>query len=72
MQLKTYQHNALDQLDLWLDALKEALQEREEAKEFYGKRGKKIPDDMADYPGSAWNSLKAQNVLPTVQNQDSP
>ena len=70
MQLKTYQHNALDQLDHWLDALKEALQEREEAKEFYGKRGKKIPDDMADYPGFAWNNLKEQNVLPTVQNQD--
>ena len=70
MQLKTYQQTALDQLDRWLDALKDALSEREEAKEFYGKRGKNIPDDMADYPRSAWNSLKEQNVLPSVQNQD--
>ena len=70
MQLKTYQQNALDQLDRWLEALKNALQEREEAKEFYAKRGKNIPDDMADYPSSAWNSLKAQNGLPAVQNQD--
>ncbi len=70
MQLKIYQQQALDQLDHWLEALKDALQEREEAKEFYGKRGKNIPDDMADYPSSAWKSLKEQSILPAVQNQD--
>ena len=31
---------------------------------------RKFPDDMADYPCSAWNNLKEQNILPTVQNQD--
>ncbi len=47
MQLKTYQQNALEQLDRWLEALKEALQEKEEAKEFYAKRVKPIPDDTS-------------------------
>ena len=70
MQLKTYQQNTLDQLDRWLDALKDALQEKEEAKEFYAKRGKNIPADMGNYPLSAWNRLRDQNVLPFVQDQD--
>ena len=71
MQLKNYQQNALEQLDRWLAALREGLQEREEAKAFYAKREKSIPDEIGNYPLSAWKSLKEQNVLPGISDNGS-
>ena len=70
MQLKTYQHNALDQLDRWLDALKDARLKRETATKALEESGVDVPEELKNYPLSAWKSLKAQNVLPAVQNQD--
>ena len=64
MQLKNYQQQALEQLEHWLDALKEALKDREDAKEFYGGKHKEVPPHMQNYPASAWASLKEHGVLP--------
>ena len=44
MQLKTYQQNALDQLDRWLDALKEARLKREKASKALEESGLDVPD----------------------------
>ena len=70
MQLKTYQQNALDQLDCWLDALKDARLTRETATKALKESGVDVPEELKNYPLSAWKSLKEQNVLPAVQNQD--
>ena len=66
MQLKNYQQHALEQLDCWLNALKQALKERKEAEEFYGSRNKDVPATMENYPAVAWEKLKDQNVLPGI------
>ena len=66
MQLKTYQQNVLDQLDRWLDALKEARLKRETASKALKESGLDVPEELKNYPLAAWNCLKAQNVLPTV------
>ena len=70
MQLKTYQQNALDQLDRWLDALKEARLKGEKATKALEESGVDVPEELKNYPQSAWKSLKEQSVLPAVQNQD--
>ena len=70
MQLKTYQQNALDQLDRWLDALKDARLKRETASKALKESGLDVPEELKNYPLLAWKSLKESNVLPTVQNQD--
>ena len=70
MQLKTYQHNALDQLDRWLEALKEArLNSEKAAKALEGIVGD-VPEELKNYPLSAWKSLNDQHVLPAIQNRD--
>ena len=58
MQLKTYQQNALEQLDRWLAALKEALKDAADGEEFYAKKKKPIPEELKNYPRAAWQSLK--------------
>ena len=70
MQLKTYQQNALDQLDRWLEALKDARLKCEKATKALEESGVDVPEELKNYPRSAWKSLKEQNVLPAVQNQD--
>ena len=70
MQLKIYQQNALDQLDRWLDALKDARLQRETATKALKKSGVDVPEELKNYPLSAWKSLKEQSILPAVQNQD--
>ncbi len=70
MQLKTYQHNALDQLDRWLDALRDARLKCEKATQALEESGFDVPDALKNSPLSAWKSLKEQSVLPTVQSQD--
>ena len=68
MQLKTYQQNALEQLDRWLEALKEARKDAADGEEFYAKKNKPVPEELKNYPRSAWTSLKEQNVLPGIAN----
>ncbi len=71
MQLKNYHQQALEQLDRWLDALKESRKETADAKEFYAQKRKPIPEALKNYPHSAWQNLKEQNVLPGIpQNGD--
>ena len=70
MQLKTYQQNALDQLDRWLDALKDARLKCEKATKALEESDVDVPEELKNYPQSAWKSLKEQSVLPAVQNQD--
>ena len=66
MQLKTYQQNALEQLDRWLEALKEARKDAADGEEFYAKKKRPVPEELKNYPRSAWQSLKEQNVLPGI------
>ena len=70
MQLKTYQHNALDQLDRWLEALKEARLAFEKAAKALEGIGGDVLEVLKNYPRSAWKSLNDQHVLPAVHNQD--
>ena len=70
MQLKTYQQNALDQLDRWLEALKEARLKCEKVTQALEESGVAVPEEVKNYPLAAWRNLKNQNVLPAVQNQD--
>ena len=66
MQLKTYQQTALDQLDRWLDALKETRLTSAKAGKALEEQGIDTPDDLKNYPQSAWNNLKEQGVLPGI------
>ena len=68
MQLKNYQQNALEQLDRWLAALKEAHKDAADGEEFYAKKKRPVPEELKNHPLSAWNSLKQQNVLPGISN----
>ena len=70
MQLKTYQQNALEQLDRWLDDLKDARLKCQTATQALKESRLDVPEELKNYPLSAWKSLKEQNILPTVQNQD--
>ncbi len=66
MQLKNYQQQALEQLDRWLDALKEARLEGEKAGKVLSESGIDLPEALKNYPRSAWQSLKDQNILPGI------
>ena len=68
MQLKTYQQNALEQLDRWLEALKEARRDAADGEEFYAKKKKPVPEELKNYPRAAWQSLKETNVLPGISD----
>ena len=46
MQLKNYQQNALEQLDRWLVALKEAHKDAADGEEFYAKKKKPVPEGL--------------------------
>ena len=66
MQLKEYQQNALEQLDRWLDALKEARLNIEKVGKVFEEQDIAAPEELKNYPLSAWNNLKNQNVLPGI------
>ncbi|WP_423907257.1 DEAD/DEAH box helicase [Candidatus Spongiihabitans sp.] len=66
MQLKNYQQTALEQLDRWLDALKEARLKGEKARKVLAKSGIDTPEELKNYPLSAWKSLQEQGVLPGI------
>jgi len=68
VQLKNYQKNALEQLDRWLGALKEAHKDAADGEEFYARKKKPVPEELKNYPRSAWQSLKEQNVLPGISD----
>lgn len=66
MQLKNYQQNALEQLDRWLDALKEAKKDLTDAEVFFAGKKKPVPEELKNFPATAWNSLKAKTILPGI------
>ena len=66
MQLKTYQQNALEQLDRWLDALKVARKDTADAEEFYTTKQKPVPKELKNHPRAAWKILEDQNFLPGI------
>ena len=82
MELKDYQQQALDALDRYLEALKEAHQQADKATAYLASDG--IPDFLIeqaenlarqaeDYPHIAWESLRQAAILPGItdaQGQD--
>ncbi|MGR3913923.1 MAG: DEAD/DEAH box helicase family protein [Gammaproteobacteria bacterium] len=66
MQLKDYQQDALEQLDRYLAALKQARLAGETAAPALAAQGMDIPEELTDYPRAAWNILKKQNELPAI------
>ncbi len=68
MQLKTYQQNALEQLDRWIDAIKKARSNSAKAIKALQDTGiDDIPEQFKNYPSAAWEILKKQGVLPGIQ-----
>ena len=57
MELKEYQVAALEAFSRWLDALSVARIESQEDVEHYQKRRRPAPDDVRNYPKSAWERL---------------
>lgn len=72
MQLKAYQQQALEQLDRWLDALKQARLNVEQASKASDNPGmKRVLEKLKNCPREAWEELKEQGALPgIVQNGD--
>ena len=70
MQLKNYQQQTLEQLDRWLDALKEARLEGEKAIKVLEQQKIDVPEGVRNYPETAWKSMSDQNLLPRIQQQD--
>ena len=77
MELKDYQQQALDALDRYLDAIKEARRQADKAAAYLTSDG--IPDFLIeqaanlakqaeDYPHIAWENLRKTSVLPGVPN----
>lgn len=78
MELKDYQQQALETLDRYLDALKEA---RHQVEEFAALDPDTLPPVLrqqsaalataaADFPRAAWESLREKSGLPGVPNED--
>ena len=71
MQLKTYQQTALEQLNRWIDALKEAKLTAEKTAKLLQDQNIDIPEAITNHPLSAWESLKKQNTLPGIQQDNN-
>ena len=81
MELKDYQQQALDTLDRYLEALKEARRQADEFSTFniddlppvLREQSAALARAATDYPRAAWESLRKASVLPGVtdaQGQD--
>ena len=77
MELKDYQKQALNTLDRYLDALKEARQQADkttvylasdEVPDFLMEQAANLAKQTEDYPHIAWESLRKAAVLPGVPN----
>ena len=58
MELKDYQVAALQAFDQWRDALDKARRESLEDIEFLESRGRSVPDEVRNYPKTAWQNLR--------------
>lgn len=75
MELKDYQQQALDTLDRYLEALKEARQQADKAAaylssdevpDFLIEQAENLAKQAEDYPHVAWENLRKASVLPGV------
>ena len=67
MQLKTYQQKALEQLDCWIEVLKEARLKSVKAVKALKDSGiNDIPQQLQNHPANAWQSLKEQRIIPGI------
>ena len=57
MELKDYQSASLDTFTRWLDVLKSEYQNAKEDVDYFREKGRDIPDDVLDYPRSAWKKM---------------
>ncbi len=58
MELKDYQAAALQAFEGWRDELNKARRESQEDTEIFESRGRIVPDDVRNYPKTAWQSLR--------------
>jgi type III restriction enzyme len=58
LELKVYQRSALDAFTRWLEALEEAQSKSETAIEALKQAGVDIPDEIRNYPKTAWQKLR--------------
>ena len=65
MQLKEYQAEALDTFALWLRALEQAKSSLAPAAEALRAVGHELPDDIANHPKKAWDTLRDEGDLPS-------
>ncbi len=78
MELKDYQQQALDTLDRYLDALKEARQQAEEFSaidlstlpQALRQQSAALASAAADFPRAAWESLREKSGLPGVPDKN--
>ncbi|MDE0687538.1 MAG: DEAD/DEAH box helicase family protein [Candidatus Poribacteria bacterium] len=77
MELKDYQQQALDTLDRYLEALKEARQQADktaaylasdEIPDFLMEQAADLAEQAEDYPYIAWENLRKTFVLPGIPN----
>ncbi len=72
MQLKDYQQTTLEQLDRWLETLKEAIAERDELREILAERGRETSPSVENFPRAAWENLRSKNLLPSITQDGTP
>ena len=75
MELKEYQSAALDSFSRWLAALNDARAESIDEIAYRQSRGRRIPDDIRDYPQAAWETLRetcavADPAAPYISRSD--
>ncbi len=68
MELKEYQQQALETLDRYLDALKEAYLQLDKVAKILS--SDEVPDSLRNYPFQAWESLRKKSGLPGVPDKN--
>ena len=68
MELKDYQQQALETLDRYLEALKEAHLQLDKVAKILS--SDEVPDSLRNYPLQAWESLRKKSGLPGVPDKN--
>ena len=69
MELKEYQQQALETLDRYLEALKEAHLQLDKVAKILS--SDEVPDSLRNYPLQAWESLRKKSGVPGVPDKNS-
>ena len=74
MELKEYQQNASDRLDVWLEMLhEERLRSEDNLKQLPDAIGRSVRDQVADFPHETWQALAERTELPdSVSHRGMP